>query len=405
MKKMIRIPGVRTRPAVLGLYLAVAAWTALAFAQPGTATVTFADVVAERNLSPTGYQTVRFPEGSDSLNLFSGTLAYDIPLGSAYPMGGKLGSYGFHLRYTSSIWDFDTGGSGVVAHPGRFNAGLGWKLSFGELLAPGTPANPSNFWIYVSPAGRRSRFYSTLEDGETATPGVFYTRGSTYLRLRVEGTTASVELPGGVVKEFTPAGTDWRLTRSRDVFGNQYSVDYTSSTLWTITDSHGRTHRIYWIPDPNGTFGSLIDRIELAAFGGQTATWNLSYGTANVGKPRQDTEAGGTVVPLSVLTRVEAPDGSAHVANYYWNASLTQSGRLRDMTLPTGGFIKWWYAESAFPYLAGAEHAADVVGVTTRRTKISPAASTWRSKWSIPAPWICHAPPAPWTSRGSFGSP
>jgi len=87
--------------------------------------------------------------------------------------------------------------------------------------------------------------YSELHPGFGNQNEVFYSNDGTYLRLRLSSTECAsvagtptacrlLESPGGTVREFHNFGTiaepDWRLTRTRDRFGNLVDVTYTGST-------------------------------------------------------------------------------------------------------------------------------------------------------------------------------
>ncbi len=342
-------------------------------AGPSFAAFSFADYVVERNLARTGHSTEHFDDGRDVINRFNGALGYTVRIGPTYRVGGHL-SYRLGLRYTSSVWSFTADGGGVAAQPEeRFNAGLGWSLTFGELLAPSSAGNPSNFWVYVAPNGLRTRFYGTLADGETALPGFFYSRDSSYFRLEINGNSATMELPGGSQKSFQQTVEGWRFVSQSDVFGNQLSVDYGVAGQWVISDSHGRIHRVHFTADPTGLYNAIIDRVEVAAFGNTIATYDLAYGQGNVRRPPQDTAA---ATPASVsaplLSSVTWPDGSVERFEYHLpqTSGAIDGGRLRRVELPTGGRIDYAYQAVELPFLAGAEHAADVAGVATRTTLV-----------------------------------
>ena len=117
----------------------------------------------------------------DSVNPFNGNLIVSLPLGPTYPVGGDL-KYGLTLTYNSMLWDYymapdDThplcdskGPEAPIDPPGEndcvnlvaeptplTNAGLGWRLSLGDLLAQGQPGNTVPTWLYVAPDGSSSQ--------------------------------------------------------------------------------------------------------------------------------------------------------------------------------------------------------------------------------------------------------
>src|SRR5215213_827900 len=104
----------------------------------------------------------------DTVNLFNGNLVLTIPIGGAYPVGGGL-SYGLTLIYNSNVWDYEeTASATTQALPNRrSNAGMGWRLSLGELLEPTDPSNESTRWVYVGADGAEHTFYDYLHQGET----------------------------------------------------------------------------------------------------------------------------------------------------------------------------------------------------------------------------------------------
>lgn len=368
----------------------------------GTPPFDFPDFVSERNLDPAGLGSpLRFSEGGDAVNLFNGALSYSIPLGGTYPVGGFL-SYQLRLVYSSNIWDFTVAGGTVAARPSwRSNAGTGWSLSFGELLAPSTAENSTNFWVYVDPDGAKTRFYAEFEDGAGSVAGVFYSRNGTYRRLKIDGDEAVLESPDGNTTSFRQLSAVWRLTSLGDPFGNTMTIDYSKPDLWVISDTHGREHRIFMRPDPSGAYGQVIDRVELASFAGTTSTYQLTYAVGAVTRPWQD-EDPATPDSLSVplLSKVQPPLGNPYVFSYHAPTGASDDvscGRLYQVRLPTLGKIRYWYEEVRLPYLAGALHAADVVGVWRRRTfgLDGGLVGTWRLSQSLDIPRVEGSPDQP----------
>ena len=99
--------------------------------------------------------------GLDSVSTFNGNLNVRIPLGQTYSAGPVL-QYQFVLAYNSKIWEFEY--LSGVRPPGdprkrpvpdtRSNAGLGWRLTLGELYPPKviTGMPPTAGWTYVAAA-------------------------------------------------------------------------------------------------------------------------------------------------------------------------------------------------------------------------------------------------------------
>jgi hypothetical protein len=187
----------------------------------------------------------------DAINTFNGNLTLRIPLSGTYPVNGSVG-YSFGLSYNSKVWDYEqiTGKTRAVPTR-RANAGLGWLLSLGRLIAPTDPTNETNAWIYESPDGAIHEFNTTLNGATTsfAAPvtAVRYTNDGSYIRmLQKNDGTMDLEFPDGAVHTFTTSSG--KLSRVRDRFNNSVSVAYSSSMtgtpcpstdnyVWTFTDS------------------------------------------------------------------------------------------------------------------------------------------------------------------------
>lgn len=345
---------------------------ALAGSSPSHATFPFADLVAERNQATDGFGTETFSYGADRINRFNGALGYSVPIGSTYPVGGSFG-YGIVLTYSSNIWRFDTSGVQVRAEiDSRADAGVGWSLSFGELIGPSTAENPSPFWLYRSPRGGVARFYQTLNDGDPIVFNTFYTRDGSYLRLSVSGGQAVVAFTGGNEKVFQqqPSG-GWRLAEERDLFGNFFAVTYSASER-QITDRHGRVQRVVLQTDPADPSRQVIDRIELTAFAGATAVYDLSYTAATVDLPPEDADPSTpSQQTVSLLSSVDFPSGAQIAFDYVSSGagSVPASGRMAKVTLATGGTLEYAYQVVELPKVPGALHTADAIGVATRTSR------------------------------------
>ncbi|NJL26571.1 MAG: hypothetical protein HC897_01185 [Thermoanaerobaculia bacterium] len=191
--------------------------------------------------------------------------------------------------------------------------------------------------------------------------------------MRIAGSLAIVEFPNGFERRFELVSTtgQWRWSSDRDVFGNFLSADYGTPSQWVLSDSHGRVHRIFLRSDPAGFYGQIVDRIELAAFGGGTATYLFSYEAANVYRPAQDDDpltSAQVAVPL--LTSLSYPDGTTTAFTYSLprDQGTIDAGRMIRHRLVSGGSIEYTYQNVTFPHLEGALYAADGVGLATRRT-------------------------------------
>jgi len=310
----------------------------------------------------------------DTVNLFNGNLTLVLPLGNSYPVNGNL-SYGLTLTYNSNIWRFNDyqwwqpdGGiiSSRVASLEKTNAGPGWRLTLGELQDPALPENDGSQWVYVAQDGARHAFYDTLHLGETNESGVLYTRDGSYLRLvRESGTAYRVELPDGSLHRFSRASSSssspFHLDSIADAFGNTLTVTYPSALQWHLSDGH-RSHDVY-LKDLgiDGETWKVVDRVELAAFGGTTATYGFHYAYHSIEESGYDDypAAGSEHRNAYLLTSVGLPDGSSWRMTYYkentegededLSSSDNQGGVLQELTLPTLGSYDWTYQDYEFP--------------------------------------------------------
>lgn len=296
----------------------------------------------------------------DSVNLFNGNLFLPLPLGIKYPLARDF-SYQFAHSYNSNVWDLtQVSANVVVAWPNRYsNAGFGWDISFGRLIDPASSDNGDLVkWVYVSPDGASHPFYTTLHaDVSETDDNVFYTRDDTYLRLKqLSGTSVVIEAPDGRVMTFDLSGAEWRLIKIADQFKangvptNYVSISYGTNGDWTITDNHGRTQRVYFRNDPAGYYPRVVDRIELSAFGGTTATYSFAYTVGTVSRPTVDNDPStSTTVQVPMLYSITLPDSSKYVFGYYpLGAANDASGRMSSMQLPTLGKIEWTYRSYPF---------------------------------------------------------
>ena len=290
----------------------------------------------------------------DHVNLMNGNLILTIPIGGSYHVGGNL-SYGLSLVYNGKAWDWyqETGGLAKAMAPWDSNAGFAWQLHFGKLIRPeASQRNDTGLWIYVSPDGAEHSFYSNLHPNEPVTPGVFYTRDGTYLRLKVvSSTVATVEFGDGKKHTFDKmSAVEHWLTRMEDAFGNFMAVSYpagAASTEWLISDSTGRSHRFVLTDrmlDQRAV--KFVSQVELAAFDGTKATYNFSYQYAELDRPTPHDVLTGlpirSVFPL--LIKVTQPDGSSWdmPPGYYSrfrDIDTGISGQLVKLRMPTRGIL------------------------------------------------------------------
>jgi len=338
----------------------------------------------------------------DHVNIFNGSLNIAIPIGPVYSVGGPL-SYRFQLTYSGNNWRYDsrldpqtnTNYTQVFIDTNSANAGLGWGFSLGKL----SNASPLQRRCYTSPDGAQHCFEPKLHDSDSDTTkkaGVWYTRDGTYLRLRELANSVEIDFPVGVTHTFA---LDGAISGMRDAFGNSVSITYPDSTdtecnsarYWLITDSAGRTNKIYF---RQAALGDVLCRADLPAWTPQTqstqnyASYRFTTSDTDISRLMPGAGPPDPLIPGNVtatlLTSVTEPDGTSWTANtsdydtgdgvhYAYltgGAPLGFSGNIKRLVLPTLGSIAWDYQLYSFSTGADDSHFssyANVGGVFKRR--------------------------------------
>jgi hypothetical protein len=344
-------------------------WSVAGFAQP--------DPTTERGMRPGLAYRV---EGLDNVNVFNGTMTINIPLGQTYPVNGPL-AYSFIASYATNAWesgehDVDIYGSGGVqtetyqySFPSRYaNAGFGWIVTLGLLkVTEGSTAT-----TYVAPDGSEHEFATALhfnDPNETPSTAVQYTHDGTYLRLKLLTNERRLEFPNGVAHRFDLTG---RLFRMEDPFGNHVDVQYLTrlqvdgpsgntvlddSTVWKITDSVGREHKVYfrpgwrtledywgeWDPEPYKVEHELVDKVVLAAFNGSQAQYTFNYDPATLPENVTYDTNGEPNVAHRTSRRCKARKLDPYTSFYETVGILTSIG------MPHGRAIRWRRIAAARP--------------------------------------------------------
>ena len=323
-------------------------------------------------------------EGIDLVDLYSGGLSLNLPIGP------------FTLVYSSNVWHYqvDETTGAITARPHwEHTGGLGFHLGWGEIYHPDYTLNDTGRWLYVDGSGSRHVFYDKLhkddgDDGDDKIGRVHYSRDGSYLRLRISQNNchAYLEEPNGNTRRFTGScgpQTTYRLMRIWSPFASEadpdvtvtYGVDPadpsgTSDTLRTVTNRYGLTHKVYLSDTMNGDpkdpvhwVRRIVTRVELEAFGGQTAAYDFTYRQIHVDVSCKDTS---TSTPARIevphLERIDLPDGTSYRMEeagslLYENQCRSIDGAMVDdlpgaligVDLPTGGKIRWDYQRYELP--------------------------------------------------------
>lgn len=347
----------------------------------------------------------------DHVNLFNGNLVLTLPLGQSFPVGGGL-SFGLTLTYNSNAWDFEehvdqTQVAFTQALPGlRFNAGLGWLLTLGQLNPPRTSISPDGHEVYLGPDGAEHAFYGTLHEGEAPIKAVQYTRDGSYLRLRgASGSPREVDFPDGTIHRFDSLN---RLIQIRSRFlkpdnspADVVDISYTASdwTIKTTVDGHVRTHTVHF-RSGLGSYSKLVEYVDLAASSGTRARYDFNYALVTVQRPcPHNDQIANDGLPLSaavpLLTSLTRPDGSQFsmpASDYVTDLGGSScanpwNGAIKGLTLPTFGRLEWDYRTYAFPIDSSKrpfrQRSAGVAQRRLRTTPTDPNPYIWRYETAI----------------------
>ncbi|HWW60716.1 MAG TPA: hypothetical protein VN181_05050, partial [Thermoanaerobaculia bacterium] len=253
----------------------------------------------------------------DHINTFNGSLNVVLPLGQKYQVSGGL-AYQFVLTYSGNNWetldtwdtftdpntnettpvlknyDYPVGTWEVGAR--RRSAGLGWRLSFGNISPYEQAAYP---WFYRGPDGSEHRFHPRLHHDDLGAnpavtepnPGFSYTNDGSYLRAHSysDGGIAvvDVEFPDGTVHQFN--ASDGEIRHMRDAYGNRVNFsEATSNNGNTITRTISDAFRTQTMTFakvtttvPAGTddpaFFEVLQTLDVAAFNGGRARYRFYY--------------------------------------------------------------------------------------------------------------------------------
>ncbi len=237
------------------------------------------------------------------------------------------------------------------------NAGIGWRVSLGELYPPNDPPynDSPGTWLYVSADGSKHSFFPTLHNFETVDPNVFYSRDGTYLRLKLlAGGSKTIELPNGIIHSF---GADNRLTQMAALWKSGgaptdvVNVTYLTNE-WDLADSQGRVQRVYFRAAAPGL--GQVDHVTVTAFGGTTDDLPAHL-RRHVDRPPP---AGQRSLRLGLgdgaaASEPAAPRRLARLDDYaldnsFINGNYEVPGTLISLTLPTFGRFDYVYQAYSF---------------------------------------------------------
>jgi YD repeat-containing protein len=312
-------------------------------------------------------------DGLDDVNLFNGNLVVTIPIGQTYTIDGGL-SYGLTAVYNGNIWDRGVDTSRLLTYPHRRgNAGLGWVVSLGRLLWADDPTNTTvrlsapevKAFVYEAADGSDHEFapdaqldtntYITTVDRVTGGDGALYRMSTSGAFKRI------IELPDGRKQTFEYKNhdkldeiQDWRLTEIADRFGNVITVSYPGNdrNTWVITDGY-RTQTLYFravAPEVTTFPQTVLDRVELAAFGNTTATYRFEYTNATIQRPPNDQSGPqrdrGPDIQVQTLSAIVLASTERYEMAYETGGYST--GLLKTLTLPTLGRIEYTWSPVYF---------------------------------------------------------
>ncbi|MFZ2493942.1 MAG: hypothetical protein WA208_20875 [Thermoanaerobaculia bacterium] len=340
-------------------------------------------------------------KGFDSVNLFNGNLVLTVPLGRPYTVNGNM-TYSLALAYNGKPWDFGTQpaewqcqgtrpenapDSGVGAFPSRVsNAGMGWTLTLGRVLAKDHYANDTETPLYLGSDGSISPMVGDLTTGALGTEfkAAYYNASGDKRLLETHAGTFYLDLPNGQRHTFNSKG--W-LIAMQDAFGNAVSVDNdliddeVVRTTLTELGAAGRHVEITYKRSPyvialapNYTY--VVDQVSLGAFGGGRATYTFEYNfdQQDVARPVALPTGATTSHPhctpaieVPLLVKLILPDGSTYDIDYYYERENAAEGSVRSVVLPTRGKYEWTYTSYDLPRTScGLGWMTHTAGVSTK---------------------------------------
>ncbi len=289
------------------------------------------------------------------------------------------------------------------------------------------PANTGTRFTYIAEAGSRHAFHDTLHNFESAPSAYYYTRDSSYLRLaKISGTQYQVHFPDGSKRLFVRDTNHWsspfRPAWIEDAWGNRLTITHVSNLHWQLSDPH-RSHDVYFVNRTiDGQTWKVVDRVELARFGGGQATYSFRYVPMTVDESCYDEDDTDTVNDIDgvmtpaqrsiyALADVSLPDGSKwQMPNYYTTCTAgsgttlsdaeNQPAVLKKLVLPTLGAYEWTYRDYTFPtrVILGSQGGGTFSAITStgvRRKRMLNASGSCFSHGEVDCEWT-YTPDQDW---------
>ncbi|HWW62651.1 MAG TPA: hypothetical protein VN181_14855, partial [Thermoanaerobaculia bacterium] len=368
-------------------------------------------------------------------------MTIDIPLGIRYDVSPTL-SYQFHLIHNSKVRD--TYWVPCVqnfrdarcerSYPNlASNAGLGWRISLGQLLPPvdeGRSLDRVNLYVYEGPTGEQYDIHTDEADNRQILGSSQYF-GPSLRMIRIDEQNRELEFPSGEVHHFKRVGRRfddsrvwvWRLTEIRDRKDpntpNKVSIKYlpeippngdTRESAWIITDSVGREHRIdfssvYHRMNDGWSQGRQIETVQLAGF---TTPYRLGK-SGRVSAACPDPTPANPFDDVPLLTLLRLPDDTTYTFTY-GGGEIACEPNLQKVVLPTGGSIEYEYQQfhlggwDACPNTWPSDYSP---AIKSRKVSDGEGSRTWRYEQRVgpQIPVTFASDPCGYGGEDPFGAP
>ncbi len=306
--------------------------------------------------------TTAMPVEHGFINLATGDLHIEIPLGSFPQRGGQ--SYEAKIVYDSSIWTPSSGAWGPNNVAEGYSGRGGWRLvtsgNSGYVAYDDRPAgscnidnqttnNTFNHFSWTEADGTVHNFRTqtawTVTVRYTTACGTGSWPGAPRDAVSDDGLGYHIFVTAGCLQPYckpsatvyAPDGTRVNGGTVRDSNGNFYNNQGavgTDTLSRTVVSTTGTTSLLYHdvLNSQGGTSRYAVQTEQIGV--------NTAFGTTNLEYP-------GT---LSVIQSITLPDGASYSFTYDAGTTSGHYGLLTSMTLPTGAVINYGYANFADAY-------------------------------------------------------